>query len=561
MSIKKNNKSFEVLQTHFFPLKVDESEEQKQLLISTHLKSLTNLYKNRETKYIFSFSQNTVSAEKLNFPFKERYKILKSLPFQMEDKLSLFDYTQLISDIKMGNFSAGKRSVLVFSVFKEHVSRLLNEVKSAGTDPFIFTCEASATANLFEIKKESLAKPQTAIETETEPTKIQKADDGILYLKIGHTHTMAMFFLRDSLHNVYSFEWGVSDCIRKISLKYEISFQKAMEQFCDKAFVLTQTKGYTGSQIEFSKIIQESFENLIDKLRLLLLQMEGEGDGMSKKILLCGGGAQVRNLQALLSTRLNIPVARVEEVANFPKWNLRANDIKQNNLITALGAAMEGFKKTRNPAINFLKEEFAVQFNPLSFILNQWRQPIVLGVIILIFLSTYSAIRNYKSKELSEKINKIFKNYSIRVAKLRPTQINLDRVQHFVNSKKQWLQQAQLAEEISRIPSALDKIKNLSVTIKKQTSWNLEIQKLSITNDNIEIQGSISDIYLELLEKKLMDLAIKGSLKKSPVTIKQNLQAEKPKTNTDKISLKKKPSEEEERNIIFFKYSFIQKQG
>ncbi len=559
VAIKKNNKTFEILQTHFFSLKADENEEQKQLLISTHLKTLTNLYQNRETKYIFSFSQNEVSSEKLSFPFKERYKILKSLPFQMEDKLSLFDYKQLISDIKMGEFSAGKRTVLVFSVFKENISRLLNEIKSAGTNPFILTCEASATANLFEIKKESTVKPQTTIETETKKT--QHTEEGSLYLKIGHTHTMALFFLRSALQNVYSFEWGVSDCIRKISLKYEISSQKAMEQFHDKAFVLTQTKGYTGSQIEFSKVIQESFENLIDKLRLLLLQMEGEGDCINKKILLCGGGSQVRNLQALLSTRLNIPVARVEEVPNYPKWNLRANDIKQNNLITALGAAMEGLKKTRNPAVNFLKEEFAVQFNPLSLILNQWRQPIVLAVIILTFLSAYSAVRNYKSRELSEKTDKIFRKYSMRVAKLRPKQINVERVQHFVNSKKQWLQQVQLAEEISRIPSALDKIKNLSVTIKKQTSWNLEIQDLNITGNNIEIQGSISALYLELLEKKLTDLAVSGSLKKSPLAIKQNHLAKKQQANTDETPLEKKSPKVKERNIVFFKYSFIQKQG
>ena len=558
VAIKKTKKSFDILQTHFFPIKVDESEEQKQLLISTHLKALTNLYQPRETKYIFSFSQNEVSTEKLLFPFKERYKILKSLPYQMEDKLSLFDHKQMISDIKLGELSEEKRSVLVFSVFKENVSHLLKEVKSVGAEPFIVTCEASATANLFLAqKKEDSAKKRKTPKTENTSQEPQKTNN-CLYLKIGHTHTMALLFSRDYLQNVYSFEWGVSDCIRKISLKYEISLSKAMDQFREKAFVLTQTKGYTGSQIEFAKIIQESFENLIDKLRLVLLQIEGEkGKRKCKKILLCGGGAQVRNLQALLSTRLNIPVARVEQSPHFPKWNFRTNEIKQNNLITALGTAMEGLKKAKNPAVNFLKEDFAVQFNPFSFIMNQWKEPIALAVMVLVLFSGYSALRNHQSKELSQKTDKIFKKYSMQIAKLRPKQINIERVQHFVNSKKQWLEQTQLADRLNRFPSALDKIKLLSIAIKKQPSWNLKIQDLNITGNNIKMEGSISSLYIEVLEKKLMGLAIISSFKKSLNTTKPT--AKNPVIKETDLG-EKKPSEEKQ-GITYFKYSFTQKQG
>lgn len=545
VAIKKNNKTFNILQTHFFSITAEENEDQRKLLILSHLKTLVNLYQGRDIKYIFSFSQNEVSTEKLTFPFKEKYKIMKSLPFEMEEKLSIFDYKKMISDIKIIDYLKEKTSILVFSVFKENISHLLKEIKPLGIEPAIFTCEASAVSNLFETKPEPVKE-----DLQKEENEQKKKEDYQLYLKISHTHTMAMVFIHNRLQNVYSFEWGSASCIRKIAMKYEIPFQKAMEQFCEKAFVLTQTKGYTGSQIEFSKVIQEAFENLIDKLQLLLLQMEGENSHKCKKIFLCGGGAQVRNLQTLLSVRLNTPVSRIEHPPNFPKWNLRDNSIKQNNFITALGAAMEGLKKSKKPPVNFLKEEFAVKFNPLSLIFNQWKQPLTLAISSLVLLSFYAVLRDYQSEKLSDRINNLFRKRAIQIAKLQPKQISIERVQHFINSKKEWTKQTELTEKLADIPSALDKIKRLSVAIKKKEAWNLEIQELNIIGNKVEIRGNISPQYLKKLKKNLIDLAENGSLKTLP-TKQQPMKIDPIKENPDT----NKP------DTVFFKYSFIQKQG
>ena len=541
MALKKTGKGFNILQTYFFPIKVDADEDQKKLLCLAHLKTLSNLYHSAETKFIFCFSQNEVSTEKLSFPFKERYKILKNLPYQLEDKLSLFNHQNMISDIKLTDFADGKRDVLVFSVFRKNIRTLLKDVTSLKITPSVLTCEAAAIANLFETKE-----GPTVRSTEEIAPKAKR--EAYLYLKIGHSHTLITAFVNERLHNVYSFEWGVASCIRKISLKYEIPFEKAMQQFCDKAFVLTETKGYTGSQIEFAKLIQQPFEHLLDKLRLLLLQMEGEGDYKCKKIFIYGGGSQIRNLPAFLSTYLNLSVSRVDNPRNFPQWNLRSNDKHQNNLITALGAAMEGLKKPKSPAISFLKEEFAAQFNPFAFTFNHFKPAITLCVSTLILLSIYSVLRDQQTEKIKDKINRIFQKKSIQITKLSPRKVNIETVQKFIQSKQKITKIAQLAEEVKSLPSALDKIKNLSITLKKQDSWNLEIQKLNILGNKVELEGNIFAEHIKSLQKNLQDLAVIGSLKASI-----------------KNQLKKKTEETEEiterRDRILFKYSFIQKQG
>ena len=187
VAIKKTNKAFQVLQTHFFPIKADADEKQKKLLISSHLKTLADLYQNQEVKYIFCLPQNEISTDTLIFPFKERYKIMKSLPYQIEDKLSLFDYKNLISDIKMTDFSEGKKHVLVFSAFKENISLLLQDIKSAGITPFLLTCEASALSNLFEQKTEKTKKKSILYRGTFERSK-EKRKPLSLFKNRAHAH-------------------------------------------------------------------------------------------------------------------------------------------------------------------------------------------------------------------------------------------------------------------------------------------------------------------------------------------------------------------------------------
>ena len=578
VAVKKTKKTIEVLQTHFFSW---AEEDKNQTQIIEHLKTLKNLYSGRDTRYIFCLSQNEISVELLRFPFKERYKILKSLPYQLESKLSLFDYKNLISDIKLAGFSQGKRDVLVFSSFKKNIANLLNLTQKVEIKPFILTCSASAIANLFE-QKELSTSSTTKEKPQTKKTSHPHREEANIYLKIGHTHTMALIFANNQLKNVYSFEWGVADCIRKISFKYEISFQKAFEQFCEKAFVITHTEGYSGSQIAFSKAIQEGFNHLIDKMRLLLIHLEGENIYECKKIFIFGGGSQVRNLQALFSFHLNLPVERAKVPLHFTDWNLQSNNKKQNNLITALGTAMEGFKKPKNPAVNFLKGHFAPTINPISFVVNEWGKPLLLGALTLILLSVYATLRNHQTKQLSNKTHVIFQKQSAQIMKLNRKKISIERVKKFIESKKTKEQETQLTEALSQIPSALDIMKRLSSAIKKQESWQLEIQQLNINGHQIEIQGTVAPQKLPELKKNLLSLAVKGSLKsltpvlpttapspvakapsvakttkdvKTATTTIKALKLDKQKTTPLVAKTDKKPSME------LFKYSFIQKKG
>lgn len=71
--------------------------------------------------------------------------------------------------------------------------------------------------------------------------------------------------------------------------------------------------------------------------------------------------------------------------------------------------------------------------------------------------------------------------------------------------------------------------------------------------DKIEIKGNIYSQYLNALKRNLIDMAANGNLK--------TLSTEQPKDTKMETQSTKEPSKKNESDIVFFKYSFIQKQG
>ena len=252
------------------------------------------------------------------------------------------------------------------------------------------------------------------------------------------------------------------------------------------------------------------------------MELQGEKKYKCKKLFITGGGSQIRNLQAFLSKELNLPCVRVEHPIVYPEWNLRNNEEHQNNLITALGTALEGMKSIRNPAINFLKGDLAVKMNPLAAIPPRWKQNVLLLAAVLVFLNLYSFLRQQQSETLSGKIHNTFRRESIRTAKLSPKNISIEKVKTFMKNQKKILKHSELSRELKQLPSALDRIKNLSTAIKKSEKWNMDITQLNIVDDKIQIAGLISPLYLKDLENQLQELAEANTFKNLSTAVAQS---------------------------------------
>ena len=213
---------------------------------------------------------------------------------------------------------------------------------------------------------------------------------------------------------------------------------------------------------------------------------------------------------------------------------------------------MEGLRKFNNPSINFLKGKFAVKFNPVSLIYSTWKHYIILGSFSLAALFLYANIRDYQSEKLLDKISQLFRKKAISITQLQPKSISEQKIRQFINSRKKVIKNLSLTEELSSLPSALDKLQVLSVAINKNKEWNLEIQRLHIADTKVEIRGTILKQHIENFKKNLLDIAQKNSLK----TLTQKAESS---NNTEKTANDTNPTPPTDN--IPFAYVFNQKKG
>ncbi len=506
VALKKEQHKIVVVDRHCFSFDLSFSPKELEKQKFDSLKNLADLYKGREVRWIACLPQNQISTHLLYFPFGQRHKIMKSLMFELEDKL-LFPIEDMISDICiLSRTEQGQWPVLVFSAFKKHVVQKRDELKAAGIQPVILTCGASSLANLIENRESQILRKQPE-----DPSEHQTH----LYLKIGHSHSTIFIKEKGRVKNLYNFEWGVASCVKKLATRYETSFQKSMKHLQEQSFVLTEEKGYTGSQIAFSKAITESFEDLIQRIKLLLLDMKSDRQNRLKKIFIFGGGSQIRNLQNFLTQKLGVPVRRLKGSEVFSDWSLmKAEGASPHNMARALGIAMEGLRKFNNPAINFLKGPFAVRFNLVYMAIRRLKDPVWMGMgLCVMLLMVYAFVRQGQTQRLLNKVDVVFKKRASQIMGLPVRRITVRKVHGFMESKKKVLKNKELVHSLSQWPSALDRLKNISLTIKKTPGWDLEIEKLKIRNTSIHIEGKVATPYLQDLKNSLKEMAQKNTLK------------------------------------------------
>ncbi|MFW1582039.1 hypothetical protein ACEV7R_23715, partial [Vibrio parahaemolyticus] len=73
-----------------------------------------------------------------------------------------------------------------------------------------------------------------------------------------------------------------------------------------------------------------------------------------------------------LTQHLEIPFNKLKVLQLTPSLTFEAMDAIEAVAGVAIGLAIEGLRRPRNPAVNFLKEEFAVQSKTFEKIWEKW---------------------------------------------------------------------------------------------------------------------------------------------------------------------------------------------
>ena len=459
------------------PLSLEWDDSQRKTELVLKLKELHR--KHPQHYFVFTVPQTQVSIHDLKFPFTEKFKINKALPFEIEDKIPFSD---MVYSSKVCYRSPAGSSVLSFVSSKPWMMEFLELLQSAGIQADMLIPESSALCNLFEEWKSS-------------PPQLSPPVSGDqLKLYLSYRQSIAFVQSQERVLLIHNLNWGFQSCVQEIAAKYKRDMDQALKYFFENSIL---THEDMDSIVPLSKIIKNSFKSLSHHLRLLLIYLKGAGHSSIKDIALLGPGSVIQNLSYHLYEAVKIPVHKWEDERAEPPEHM-----------VSLGTAYEAFKKPKNPPINLMphiqEERIKITKKKLTFL-----KALALGVIVF---SGYIGVRNWKADALTVQMNQIFSNYARRAAGLKTRSISIQNVEKFLKQKKQNNETSRAFKSLGQLPSALDFLKQFSFSFDPSNPWNMEVSRFEIKNRQVDIQGTIEKQYLQPLLQHLKSISSDGKV-------------------------------------------------
>lgn len=420
VEINTSKKGFAI--TQFFEKELPQNPGvDNQLEIIDFLRNLFSSYDLSQVSVAMTIRQDQVSHRLKTFPFADRLKILKSLPFELEEEIP-FPTESAIFDGKVVKIQGHQSEVLACIAQKSKVAQYVQLAQDIGVSLSTLGAEGLSFANLYENWNQPIATEMLNLLTldENEKPEINVS----LSVNIGHTHTLVVVFENNRPIAVRSLLWGAKNVIDAIAKKYELPLLDAMKEFKTKAFILTHKQGASFDQVTFSDTISKSFRELTKDLQLTLLELKSQMNAVVKNIDLTGGGSLVQNLNAFMTQQLEVPVNRVNLLDQFPQVEFERNSRIDASFSLAIGIAIDTLRKPRNPAISFLKQEFALQNDGFKILWQRWGFVAQMTAVLLVMLMAYTHFRVSFSEEMIEQVDTALSEQARNVAKLPRRQAN-----------------------------------------------------------------------------------------------------------------------------------------
>ena len=218
--------------------------------------------------------QDMVAVRNKIFPFNDRLKIMRSLPFELEEDLP-FSPENAVYDAKIVKTMGNSAEVLACAVPKSRVSEALSRWTDSGLDIALLSAEGLALANCWEKWNEPpphQSATQIQIDAQARPTR-----DIRLVLDIGHRHSLVCAFEDSNLVGVRSILYGGKNLADLIAKKYELPFLEALRVMQSRSFILLTQENASYDQLIFSQTICESLERIGAR-------SENDHPGISKRI-------------------------------------------------------------------------------------------------------------------------------------------------------------------------------------------------------------------------------------------------------------------------------------
>lgn len=507
VEVASTNKGVQITQFIEHPLGQNPAHD-PEVEILDFLRGLSSTY-DQSIRIVFGLRQDRVSVRNKLFPFSDRQKILKSLPFELEEDLP-FSSETAIYDAKMIRMLGGQAEVLACATPKTRVAEAIQKMADAGFDVSILSAEGIALSNCYERWNDAVpVLPAQEVDLDS-PQQERRIS---IHVHIGHTKTLVGAYENSALIGVRSILWGAKNIADSIARRYEIPYIEALKEMQTKAFILTSREGASYDQIVFSDTISSQVRELSRELKISILEFKSELNGVVQSVHLTGGGSQILNLQAYLTQQLELPVNKSQVLDQFSTLAFEKTARIDSVIGVALGLAIEGLKKPRNPAINFLKGEFAKQNTAMKSFIDKWLPSIQVAGIAFVLFFAYSYLREDFSISLNDRSHEVLKDQAKTVAKLPIRQQTEGGVKSYIRNQKRRTADLKVLSNVAQINSAMDIMKKINDAAPARAMVNLQVKRLMIEGDLVRMQGTVpTQREVSVLQAALQNIAVGGKI-------------------------------------------------
>lgn len=529
--VRSLKQGYELVAFSEYPLSQDPNKDTQIDLIEI-LRDVKNRLWEEGTQIVIGAHPFEVSLRRREFPFRERHKIAKSLPFELEDDIP-FSFENSVFDAKITHYVGNTAHVLACAVPKEHLQKIVKRVEDCGLQPDIVSIDGFGLANLFEEWRE--APWEYPANAQPLPDVIQ-AD---VFLNIGHRTTTVGVIKDGYLLDLRLLDWGGKDIAELIASRYSMHYLEALKELRKKAFILTNNEGATREQVALSEVIKTAIDSFAQKLRLTLLELKGLHQIEFKQMVLVGGVSQLRNIGPYLTQKLEIATNRLAVLQMLPTFECATSPNNEISHVTAIGLALEGLKRPKNPAINLLKGDFARQNQSFRLLWDKWGHAAKMLSLVIVVLFVWSFLRESFSISNSELAYDQLRTHAKNITgSKRPSERD---IRSYIRTQEQKLKLKEMIDGLQGINSTLDILKQVSTLAPSKKQGGINVRSFIVNGEQAIISGDASnaDVITKLLSA-VKTVAKNGEVQVMPPTTGANL---KPgyKTFSYSFKLQRKP--------------------
>ncbi|MCX7977806.1 MAG: pilus assembly protein PilM, partial [Bdellovibrionaceae bacterium] len=490
----------------------------QELEVIEFLRQLTSYHAGQKVRYVMGLRQDRVVVRNRLFPFSDRLKIQKALLHELEDEIP-FTSEQAIFDARLIRGTLNGMEVLACAASAEHVGSALKLMRDGGAELDILTMEGVGQGNLEESWWTPIARvaqsPTTEQNTEMPRRQVR------LLAHLGHSRTLVAVLDQDRMIGVRSLPWGARQIAAVIEKKYSLPPADARREMEAKAFLLTTRQQVSAEARVFSDLIAHALKPLVHDLRMTLLELRTDHQADILGLHVSGGPSAIQGLCPWLTQQLEIPVNR--RVALSGHDCLFARDKKIEPLLEiAAGLAIEGLRRPRNPALNFLKGPYARKSDTLKNIWTDYGHFIRAGTAVFGLLLLWGILREDFALRLNEASITSLKENAKIVARLGGRQANETNVKKFIREARNKAETLRQVESLTAMTPAIELLKRASETVPDRNRIGLEVRNFLVEGQQLTIEGYVnSPAEAQVLSGSLASLAVDGAVSALSPTLPQ----------------------------------------